>query len=39
MEVLGKLFLATEEFRGRVKRTHIDAEVQAVSDAAPCVNS
>lgn len=31
MEVLGRLFLANEEFRGRVRRHHITTEIQAVS--------
>lgn len=31
MEVLGKLFLSTEEFRGRVRRAHIAEEILAVS--------
>jgi len=30
MEVLGKLFLSNEEFRGRVRRTHIADEIEAV---------
>ena len=36
MEVLSKLFLSNEEFRGRVRRTHIADEIQAVSCAAAC---
>lgn len=34
MEVLSKLFMSNEEFRGRVRRTHIADEIQAVSPAA-----
>ena len=30
IEVLGKLFLANEDFRGRVKRQHIAIQIQAV---------
>ncbi len=30
MEVLGKLFLSNEEFRGRVRRAHIADEIEAV---------
>jgi len=30
MEVLGKLFLSNEEFKGRVRRTHIADEIEAV---------
>ena len=30
MEVLRKLFLSNEEFRGRVRRTHITDEIEAV---------
>lgn len=30
LEVLSQLFLANEDFRGRVQRQHIAAEIQAV---------
>lgn len=35
MEVLARLFIANEDFRGRVRRTHIHKEVQAVSCQLP----
>ena len=34
IEVLGKLFLANEDFRGRVKRQHIAEQIQAVCASA-----
>ncbi|DBA98847.1 TPA: hypothetical protein ACH3X1_014607 [Trebouxia sp. C0004] len=37
MEVLGKLFLSNEEFRGRVRRTHIADEIEAVEKAGSIV--
>ncbi|KAL0046056.1 hypothetical protein WJX82_001167 [Trebouxia sp. C0006] len=37
MEVLGKLFLSNEEFRGRVRRAHIADEIEAVEKAGSAV--
>ncbi|KAL0023521.1 hypothetical protein WJX79_006936 [Trebouxia sp. C0005] len=37
MEVLGKLFLSNEEFRGRVRLTHIAEEIEAVEKAGSIV--
>ncbi|KAL3131455.1 hypothetical protein ABBQ38_007763 [Trebouxia sp. C0009 RCD-2024] len=39
LEVLGQLFLANEDFRGRVKRHHIAAEIQAVERAGERVEA
>ena len=38
IEVLGQLFLANEDFRGRVQRQHVAKEIQAVCPGATAVH-